>query len=174
MNSRISVRKIVFTAALTALEIVLSRFCSINTAGWKIGFGFVPVAAAAVLFGPWYAAVVGGLSDLVGALLFPIGAYFPGFTVTAAIIGIVYGLFLYKKDVKFFPGIVIPTLINSLVIGLCINTLWVSILYGSKTYWGWFVYRLPEYAVLIPLNLIFLPFLCRLAPKLAKYTEDRR
>ena len=35
---------------------------------------------------------------LVGALLFPTGAFFPGFTLTAACTGLLYGLCLYRRD----------------------------------------------------------------------------
>ena len=70
-------------AALIAIEIVLSRFCSIATPIVKIGFGFVPIAVCGMLYGPVWAGVAGGAADLLGAVLFPIGAYFPGFTLSA-------------------------------------------------------------------------------------------
>lgn len=172
MNKKKSPYVIAYSALLIAIEIVLNRFCSINTMGWKIGFGFVPIVIAAAMFGSVTAAVVYGLSDLIGALLFPIGAYFPGFTVSAAIMGAVYGLFLYKKTddkkISFFPNVIVPVLFNNIVIGLLLNTMWVSILYGSKTYWGWFLYRLPEYAILIPLGCVLIPILVRLCDKLRK------
>ena len=166
-----SLRMIVYCALLVAMEVVLSRFVSINTAGWKIGFSFVPVIVAAVLYGPYAAAVVDGLADLIGALLFPIGPYFPGFTICAVITGAVWGVFLYRKNPMKHTvrNIVLPSLINNVVIGLFINTVWVSILYGSKTYVGWFLYRLPEYAVLIPLNLLLIPVLVKLCEQLRKY-----
>ena len=74
---------------LTALQVVLSRFVSIETPIVKIGFGFVPVMLAGGLFGPIGGLIVGGLSDFVGAILFPFGAYFPGYTITAAFSGAV-------------------------------------------------------------------------------------
>ena len=169
-KTRIQIRMLVVLALLTALEIVLNRFLSINTAGWKIGFGFVPVVVAAMMFGPLAAGVVCGLADLIGALLFPIGPYFPGFTAVAFIMGAVWGLFLSGKKTKnnYFLSTVIPSVINNLVLGLFVNTLWVSILYSSKSYWGWFMYRLPEYAILIPLNLALIPALRPLCNKLKK------
>jgi len=169
LSKRISVRALTACAMMTALAVVLNRFCSIHTAGWTIGFAFVPVALAAILYGPAYGAVVGGLADLVGALLFPFGPYFPGFTITAALMGAMYGWFLHNRRARFLSHILPPVLINNLLLGLLVNTLWVSILSGSRTYWGWFVYRLPEYGVLVPLNLILLPVLLRLAGQLEKY-----
>ncbi len=177
LGKKFSVRLITVSALLVAVEIVLSRFCSINTNGWKIGFSFVPVVAAAVLYGPAVSAIVYALADFLGAVLFPIGPYFPGFTVCAALMGAVYGVFLYKRGsdgVKadsgkyFLAHILPPVLINSLGIGLCVNTIWVSILSGSRTYWGWFLYRLPEYALLIPMNLILIPIIIRICGKIKK------
>ncbi len=177
LGKKINIKLITVSALLVAVEIVLSRFCSINTNGWKIGFSFVPVVAAAVLYGPAVSAIVYALADFLGAVLFPIGPYFPGFTMSAALMGISYGIFLQKregKDVKlegvryFLTNILPPVLINNLVIGLFINTIWVSVLYGSKTYWGWFLYRLPEYALLIPVNLILIPIIIRLCEKIRK------
>lgn len=184
------IKTIVFSALLVAIEIVLNRFCSINTFGWKIGFSFVPVVVAALLYGPTMAAIINALSDFIGAILFPFGPYFPGFTVCAAIMGFVYGIFLYRKPenednsntiggfapfknekISLVKHILPPVLINSIVIGLFINTIWVSILYGSKTFIGWFIYRLPEYAILIPVNLILIPVLIKLCGKLKKFTK---
>ena len=164
MKNREMLRRICFSAVLIAMEIVLNRFLSINTPGLKIGFSFVPIVMAAILFGPVAAGVIYGMADLIGAILFPIGPYFPGFTVCAVLMGMVYGLFLYKKErIGFFRNILPPILINHLIFGLCINTLWVGILYDSKTYWGWFLYRLPEYAVLIPISAALIPVLWKLS-----------
>ena len=77
---RIPVRTIVYLGVLTALEIVLNRFLSINAWNIKIGFSFVPIVVAAILYGPIAAGIVAALCDFLGAILFPIGAYFPGFT----------------------------------------------------------------------------------------------
>lgn len=154
---------------LVALEVVLNRFLSINTFGLKIGFSFVPIVFAAIFFGPLTAGVIYAVSDFIGAVLFPIGPYFPGFTVSAALMGIIYGIFLYGKEKpKFFKNVLPPVLINSVLLGLFVNTAWVSILYSSKTYWGWFIYRLPEYALLIPVSVLLIPEIARLGRSLKK------
>ena len=170
-TGRITVRTITYLALLAALEIVLNRFCSINTMGLKIGFSFVPIVVAANLFGPAHAAIVYALADFLGAVLFPIGPYHPGFTLCAALMGLTYGFFLSSKNGKTgFLNILAPVLINQLVFGLLINTIWVTMLYGDKkNYIGWFLYRLPEYAILIPVALVFIPVLLRLCRELKKY-----
>ena len=184
MQNKYRIRLIVNGAMLIALEIVLNRFLSVNTMGLKIGFSFVPIVIGAALYGPAFAAAIYALADLLGALLFPIGIYHPGFTVCAAAMGLVYGYCLYQKPpagikttfgrykgyekIPYFPNVIIPPVVNNIVIGLCINTCWVAMLYGSKTYWGWFTYRLAEYAVLVPLQLIMIPIILRLCRELRK------
>lgn len=49
---RISVRDITLMAMLIAIEIVLSRFCSIQAWNVKIGFAFIAPVTAAILMGP--------------------------------------------------------------------------------------------------------------------------
>lgn len=164
-------RTLVIAAMLVAVEIVLNRFLSINTIFLKIGFSFVPIVIAAVLFGPWVAGTVYAVADFLGALLFPIGPYFPGFTACAFAMGVTYGLFLSHPDgkkIRFWTNCLPPVLINNLVFGLFVNTLWISLLYDSKTYWGYFVSRLPEYLLLIPVTLALLPALLRLCGILKK------
>ena len=127
--SKISARTVVYLGVLTALEIVLNRFLSINAWNIKIGFSFVPVAVAAMMFGPLGGGVVGALGDFLGAVLFPIGPYFPGFTLTAFLTGAVFGLFLRKE--RTVLRVLGATAVNQLILSLLLNTLWISILYGS-------------------------------------------
>ena len=84
-----NIKRIATLGLLIAMEVVLSRFLSIATPILKISLAFIPVVAAAILYGPVWAGSVAALGDLLGALLFPIGVYFPGFTVTAFISGMV-------------------------------------------------------------------------------------
>lgn len=127
-KKQFDIRTVVMLGLLTAMEIVLSRFCSISAWNIKIGFSFVPVAAAAILFGPLQAGSVAALGDFLGASLFPIGAYFPGFTLTAFLTGVIFGLFLHKKqNARRILGSVV---FNQLALSLLLNTLWISILYG--------------------------------------------
>ena len=128
-GKRFGTRTLTTLALLTAVEIVLSRFLSVNAWNIKIGFSFVPIVIAAVLYGPLEAGTVAALGDFIGALLFPIGAYFPGFTLTAFLTGCVFGLFLHQK--QNWLRIIAAVGINQFILSLFLNTLWISILYGS-------------------------------------------
>lgn len=137
---------LVCCALLIALQVVLSRWLSFQTWNLKIGFSFVPVVLAARLFGPVQAMLVYGIGDVVGTLLFPVGAYFPGFTVSAMLSGLIYGLFLYKKNgsyVFFGKKNVTATKkseilrlsgavgLIQLICSFFLNSLWISIAYGA-------------------------------------------
>ena len=150
---------LVMLAMLTAVEIVLERFCSFQAWNLRIGFSFMALALAGMLFGPAAAAGVGAAGDLIGMLLFPNGTFFPGFTLTAVLKGLVYGIFLHRSQKP--ARIVGAVLIVELVLSQCLQTLWISILYGSP-YGAIFVTRLTQTAVMIPVELLVLFGLTRI------------
>lgn len=126
---RINTKLVVTIGLLAAMHIVLSRFLSINAWNIKIGFAFVPVFLAAWAYGPVPAAAVGALGDFLGAILFPIGPYFPGFTLTAFCTGCVFGIFLRRRQTA--ARVAAAVLIQQLLLSLLADSLWISILYQS-------------------------------------------
>ena len=163
--TRFSLRTIVTLSLLTALEIVLNRFLSINAWNIKIGFSFVPVVIGAMLYGPLGGAVVGALGDFIGALLFPIGPYFPGFTLTAFLMGAVFGLLL--KKVRTVSRVLAAVGINQFILSLFLNTLWISLLYGSP-YVPLLATRLVQAVVLTVAQIVVILALVRVMPQLEK------
>jgi len=125
-----NLNRLLQVALLIAIQIVLSRHLSIATPLVKIGFGFVPLAICGMLFGPVWGAVAGGLSDFLGATLFPIGPYFPGFTLSSALTGMVYGFCLHRKEIRW-PHILCAVGVNDLIISLLLTTTWIHLLYGT-------------------------------------------
>lgn len=119
---------IVVLAMLTAVEIVLSRFLSISLPTLKLSLSFLAVAFAAREYGPWGGAAVGAAGDFIGAILFPIGPYFPGFTLTAGLCGIVYGI-CHRYYSPFIT--LVAEFINNFILSAGLNTLWIMILYDD-------------------------------------------
>ena len=101
--------------------------------------------------------IVGALGDFIGAHLFPAGAYFPGFTLTGALVGVLYALPLYRRK-PTVPRVILAVLLATIV-NLFLNSLWLSMLYGSKTYWGWVTARAGVYLVEAPVQMLVM-FLC--------------
>lgn len=162
-KSFFSVRNLVLIALFSALEIVLSRFLSISLWNIKIGFAFVPVVLAALYMGPLAAGFVGGISDLTGALLFPIGAYFPGFTLSALLIGLVYGLLLHKGYSVY--RVILAVIITQFIISLLLNSYWISLLYGTP-YIALLPARFGQAALLSTLQILLIPLLHKHMPLL--------
>lgn len=121
--------RLVLMAMLVAVQVILSRWLSINLWNLKIGFAFVPIALAGMLLGPVGAGLTGAVADVIGATLFPSGTFFPGFTLTAFITAFGYGFFLQKK--QDMPHILAAVLFSEIVGTLLLNTKWISILYGT-------------------------------------------
>lgn len=152
--------KIILTGILIALNIILERFMpSYSVWNNNISFGFITVAFAACYLGIPYAVAVGGLGDLIGALIKPFGPYFVGYTLTNMLVGFILAIFLYKKATIL--RITIATLINKITISLVINTIFISVLYrnGLDAFWVVFVGRLPFVALMTAVEIITITLL---------------
>ena len=150
MDKKFDVKKLIQISLLIAIEIILTRFCSINTPIVRIGFGFLLIAIIGMMYGPLSAGVAYAIGDLLGVALFPTGSFFPGFTITAFLTGIVYGVFLYNKP-KTWPRIIGAVLTVCLVINLGLDTLWLSILMG-KGYIALLPTRIMKAVLMIPVQ----------------------
>ncbi len=147
--TREKTKMLVTLGLLIAAQVVLSRFCSIAAWNFKLGFGFVPIVVAALLYGPVASATVAGVSDLLGAVLFPIGAFFPGYTLTAVLRGVIYGVFLYKKPT--LPRTAAAVLLTQGLLSLLLNSFWISFTSGSP--YGPLVWtRLAQCAIAAPVE----------------------
>ena len=83
-------------------------------------------------------------------------AFFPGFTLTAALRGFTYGLLLHKKKTAF-PRCLATNAAVGILWGLLLNSVWLSF-YMGKTFWAWTVAKAPLKLILIPVQayLIYL------------------
>lgn len=142
-------------ALLTAMQIVIARFLAIPvTESIRFSFSFIPVVIAARRFGILGGVVVYGLGDFLGAMIFPTtGAYFPGFTLTAAVSGLIYGLYLAKKGGAV--RIVLSVLTSQILCTLLMNSYWVSTLYGSD-FGAVLLSRVPQSIVMSVLQIVFM------------------
>lgn len=153
-----NIKRIVISALLLAASIVINRFLSINTSILSIGFTFVPLMLAGIILGWKYSMIIAGLADLIGALLFPFGSFFIGYTVSAVLTGLVYGLCLYRKDEfkvdkKFCIRLIIAILIVTIFINGGLNTLWL-LLTSKKATIAILPTRIVKQLIMIPVMFI--------------------
>lgn len=154
MQKKSFTNQLVVMALLIALEIILTRFLSIETPTLRIGFGFLPVAIMAIMYGPWWTGAAGIVGDLVGMALMPKAAFFPGFTLTAFLTGVIFGFILYKKKVTWKRTLVAAIAVN-VICSLCLDTLWLSMMYGD----GFLILlptRLLKVIIMIPLETLII------------------
>ena len=155
MSTKNKTQRLIVMAFLIAISVILTRFCSINTPILRIGFGFMPCAFMGIMYGPVWAGIGYALADVLGMMIFPSGAYFPGFTLTAFLTGIVYGLFYYKREVSIKSSI-LPNAIVSFVLNLGLDTLWLMILMGQG-FWALLPTRIVKCVVMFVIQLVLIP-----------------
>ena len=124
-------QQLTVSALLIALDVVFTRVLAINTPLVKGGLGFTAVVVSAMLYGPVWAMLTAALGDLVGALMFPTGAYYWGFTATAALTGLIFGLYLYRKEGKWLRAF-LAALTNCFFVTLVLNTALIVYKFGAS------------------------------------------
>lgn len=164
------IKKIILTALLLASLIVLSRFLSIKTPLVKISFAFVPTMLCAVWLGAKWTVLLNVLGDLIGAILFPTGSFFIGYTISTAVAGLIYGLLLYRKeensysDKQFVIRLILSVLLVTLISNIILNTLWISITTG-KAFIVLFGTRIVKELIMIPVKVIVVLFVEKMLRK---------
>lgn len=144
-KNRLTVNNLVLLAMLIAVKIVFSRMLSIQTPFTKFSFAFIPLVFCAMLLGPAECMILSGVSDFLGAILFPTGPYFPGYTLTAVLNGGIYGFaFIKKVNIK---TALIAVLSSQLFCTLLLNTYWVAIT-TDTSFFSRFLMRLPQAGIM--------------------------
>lgn len=155
----VTTRKLAISALLITADVILTRLIAFNTPVMKIGLGFTATALCAMIYGPWWAMLVAAIGDLLGSLLFPTGAYFPGFTLTAACTGLIYGLFLYRREPGWHRP-VLAAVLNTVLVSYLANTAMICFITGNP-FTVMLAARLVQLAVKLPLQIVVLSWLMR-------------
>lgn len=171
-------KKIILSGLLLALSIVLSRFLSVKIPPLlSITFNFVPIMLSAMWLGPKYSTLIALIADIIGAILFPFGEFFPGFTLSAGVMGLIYGLILHQKNKEFSKTeLIIRLTISSILVTLLVNTvlnsLWLVIMY-NKAFIAVLGTRIVKEIVMVPVQIITMFILVQaLKPITKKYLYD--
>ncbi len=159
-----------------ALTVVVSRFLSfvIPLFGFttiKVSFGFIIIFLVSTQIHPICGGIVAAIADVVGAFLFPIGAYFPGFTLTSFLAAIMVGYlfkFFNKNNLKQTSFV---ACFSSVAIAMAfitfLNTFWVQILF-SVPFKVLIIPRIISTAIVVILISPAVFFLSRLLKKIVK------
>lgn len=178
MEKMSKTKKIILSALLLAMTIVLARFLSFNVWFLSIGFSFVPMALAGMWLGPKYSAIICCLADLIGALLFPFGTFFIGFTISAICKGLIYGFVLYKNgealgNKELIIRLIIACMTVILIVNILMDASWLMIMY-NKAFFAVLSLRIVPQLIMLPVQVITLFVLTKaLAPITKKYLFEK-
>jgi len=154
---KIDVYNLTIMAVCIALEIICSRFLSIQTPVTRLSFSFIALAIAGMLLGPVRAGVVGFAADILGLFLFSGYTFNPGITLTTTLVGVLFGICLYKK-----PAIircVIAAAIHQLFLSFVLNTLWLAMMYQTP-YLEMMYTRILQTTIMLPVEMATLILIC--------------
>ncbi|MDN6028630.1 MAG: folate family ECF transporter S component [Lactobacillus sp.] len=129
-TTQTELRRLILLGLIVAIKIVLGRF-TVGPTYVQVGLGFVGSVLLGYLFGPWWGALGGGVSDLVASAIFGnSGGFFIGFTLTAMAGPLLYGLLLYRQPVKLWR-VVVATFLVTVIVNLGMNTWWIHLMYHA-------------------------------------------
>ena len=151
-----NLRVLCATALLSALYVALYAVKIPLGEQLRITFTFVPVALAGWLFGIVPAVIVGAVGDILGCTLFPQGAYFFGYTLTSMLSGLIFGLFLYKREgKKLILYVIIAKFLVSLLLNVGLNSYWATF-FVPKSFFVIAGGKLIKNALMLPVEIIVL------------------
>ncbi len=127
-------RVLVFSALMIALAIALHSLFIPLGATLRIYFNFIPYFLIALVAGPFVGFFSGFVIDTLSYLLFPTGAYFPGYALSVMLTVLVFALFLFGQRVTWFR-LFISRLIINLVINVGLGSLWNHMIYGKAMFY---------------------------------------
>lgn len=171
-RSKISTKALTQAGFLVAISIVLTRFASIlvplagGLPALRVGFGEIPLIMGGLIFGPLVGGIGGAVADLIGAWAFPQGPYFPGFTLSSILWGVIPGLFgiYFRKANKGNPfslkNVFITVAISILIISIGLNTYWLAQMFG-KGFMAFLPGRVLSALVNIPLQSYIITLLIK-------------
>ncbi len=156
---------LVITALLIAMGIVLGQFSIQVTDQMKIGVSFVPTQMTANLFGPVVGGIMGGVADILKFIIKPTGPFLIGYTLSAILGPVIYGMMLYRQPISFWR-ILLSKLVVAVVINLFLGTFW-SYYYFHAPYWASLPAKALQQVIQVPVQSV-LYYLVMLALKKAK------
>lgn len=153
-----STRMLVLAAMLTALRIAIKSLYIPIGPNLNITFGFIVNALGSMIYGPVMAILTSAVSDTLGAVLFPNGAYFFPYILEEIAGGVIFALFFYRARIstmRVLFGRFMVTVVCNIILTPCI-TYYYYLLYMGTSYSILSLPRMIKNAVLFPLQSLVL------------------
>ena len=149
-------KTIVITALLIAVGIILGQFSVQLTETTKIGISFIATQMTANLFGPVVGGIMGGVTDILKFIIKPTGGFLIGYTISAILGPMIYGIMLYKKPISFWRIFLSKTVV-AILINLLLGTFW-SYHYFGAAFWAAIPAKLLQQVIQVPIQSVIYYF----------------
>ena len=149
-------KTLVITSLLIAIGIVLGQFSIQLTENVKIGISFIATQMTANLFGPVVGGIMGGVADILKFIIKPTGPFLIGYTISAILGPVIYGIMLYKKPIRFWRIFLSKTIV-AIFINLLLGTFW-SYHYFGAAFWAAIPAKLLQQVIQVPVQSIIYYF----------------
>lgn len=139
---------------VVALRIAVKAFSIPIVPGLYITFDAYINAIGSFIYGPLVSLAVGAVSDTVGAIMFPKGAYFFPFIFTEMASGFIFSLFLWRRNITAIKVILSKFTVNMFcnIILTSVFMKWYYIFFGIEK-----AYPFINLARIVK-NLVLFPF----------------
>lgn len=125
-----NLRKLTYAAMFVAIYAVLEYVGSWTWGPIRFSVSTAAIAMSGIFLGPIYGGIVGGICDLLMFFLknYAYGPINLGLTLGAILVGVVFGLLVYKKE-KPILWIVLAQFIVSMFVHLVLDTYFLMAIY---------------------------------------------
>lgn len=162
-----STRMLSLAALVIALRVALKSVVIPVGESLYISVAFLPNALGSMVYGPVVALIGGAASDVLGALLFPKGPFFPPFTLVEMLGSLLFALFLYRAPLRFWR-IALSKLSVNLFCNILLTPLFLAWMYGRAVVLT-SLPRIAKNVLLFPLEALLLTlFLGAMLPVLRR------
>lgn len=154
-------------AIFIAVQVMSTSFFVQVSENLRIYFSFLFTALFSMIGGPVMALISGFCADIISFILFPSGAFFFGYTLSAMLGAFIFALFLWDTRITILK-IAISRILITVFVNILLGSVWTTMMFSK----GFLFYvtksaiknlaLLPfEIAVLVIVFKMILPFLHR-------------
>lgn len=141
-------------AVFIALKVMVTMIRIPVSENLNIAVSFMFAAIEGAIIGPAAGLVSGAVTDIVGYIVFPSGAFFPGYTLSSMAGMFVYGLFLFRQKITVLKIIAAKAVVNYCV-NVLLGSLWSAMMF-SKGYLFYAANSLIKNSLMLPIEVIIL------------------
>ncbi|NLM49422.1 MAG: folate family ECF transporter S component [Clostridiaceae bacterium] len=159
-------KALVVCAMLLALNLIIKLF-NVEIGNYlRLGFGFITLPIAAMLYGPFIGGLLGIVQDITYYIFHQTGPYLPLMGIGAIISGLIHGNILYNKKITWLKAAA-AVILDLFIVNMTINTIAVYSIVDRAIY-ALFASRVLSSLLQVPIQTIIIYFILNRVKKINK------